>query len=139
MSKKTTTTTTTKPTADALADFLTGLHFSSKKRGGRNGDGLTATFCRTAKTPRLYMPAGYGRDGGYLSGMVARDADGNFTAILSKKPYSGLFYSIHDDQRFFTVSAANADALRDAGYHFTVGDPVVIDDDRVAVALTPAD
>lgn len=105
----------------ALADFLETLSFASKRNGGKNGSGNTATMCANPKTPRLTLPASY-LERGYRSGLCGLDADGSVFVVLSKNAYNADFTALHPTQHFITVLGETAKTLRALSYTYTVSE-----------------
>lgn len=93
------TISTTKNELDVLRTLNVSIH--AKRRGGKNGDGKTATFCKNANTPRLTLPARFLADG-YRSGTVGL-SNGTPLVVLSKNVYNNTFGALHPSQHFITV------------------------------------
>lgn len=127
----------TQTTADenTIKNFLQTLTYSTKTRGGKNGNGNTCTMCKNPKTPRLYLPKRY-CENGFRSGLVGVDKNNAITVVLSKKPYNGGFTSLHSTQNFITVLGENAKTLR-GSYHYTISSENPVDDNTLALVLTP--
>lgn len=113
----------TKPTI-TLADFVASLTYATKRNGGKNGDGKTATMCANPKTPRLYLPPRYYADG-YRSGLVGTDKTATYV-VLSKQKHANAYTALHATQNFITVLGKTADAMR-ASYTYTITDEKNVD------------
>lgn len=123
--------------AKTLADFVATLHFATKRNGGKNGNGNTATLCRNPDTPRLTLPRVY-RERGYLSGLTGVDDDGTIFVVLSKQRYTDAFTAFHPTQHFVTVLGSVAEQLRALSYTFTVSErDAETDGDTLVLELTP--
>lgn len=125
-------------TADAaVSDFLATLNFATKRNGGKNGDGKTATMCVNPATPRLTLPARLRTDG-WTCGLVGRTADGGLQLVLAKKRFNNGFTAFHSTQHFITVLGETAETLRKLSYTFTLSDETVDETTGLLTAtLTP--
>lgn len=111
---------TAKNTNDkTLADFVANLTYATKRNGGKNGDGKTATMCANPKTPRLYLPPRYYASG-YRSGLVGLDDKQNLFVVLTKQKHANAYTALHATQNFITVLGTTADYLRTTSYTYTI-------------------
>lgn len=87
---------------DGLTAVLGDLNYSTKTRGGKNGDDKTVTFCQNPKTPRLTLPKRF-VTAGYTAGLAGLAGDGTVTVVLVKTRYNDTFTALHKTQHFLTV------------------------------------
>lgn len=119
-----------------LADYLKTLNYSTKRNGGKNGDGKTATFCVAENTPRLTLPKRFLADG-YLSGLVGVGANNDLVVVLSKNKHTNDFTALHQKQHFITAVGSVADVLRKTSYTYTVVDENTLDENTLSFVLKP--